>query len=179
MEILRTIQASGENRGLRFVVIGGQAINCYGLSRQTGDINLLVDRSQSHEWSSLLQKLDYTATQNDQRFARYRSVHRAAWPIGLMFVESKTFQAMFDEASELEIGVSKVKVASPRHLIALKVHALKTFEEYRHLKDYGDLLGLLRRKESDVSTAHLREIYEKYASQELFVKLSKDLDLRE
>lgn len=179
MEILRTIQAYGENRGLRFVVIGGQAINCYGLSRQTGDIDLLVQRSQSDEWSKLLTKLDYNDSQNDQRFARYRSVHIAAWPINLMFVESKTFLAIYDEASELEIGVSKVKVASPRHLIALKVHALKTFDEHRHLKDYGDLLGLLRRKETNVGPTELREICLKYASRELFVKLSKDLGLSE
>jgi hypothetical protein len=177
MEILRTIQAYGESRGLRFIVIGGHAINCYGLSRQTGDIDLLVERDFATEWSALLIKLDYVVSQNDRRFARFRSPHLTAWPIDLMFVDTNTFTQMYGEANEFEIGVSKVKVASARHLITLKVHALKTYQEHRYLKDYADLLGLLRRRESSLATDELRTICLKYASESLFQKLSNDLAL--
>lgn len=179
MEILRTIQAYGESRGLTFLVIGGHAINCYGLSRQTGDIDLLVDRARKNEWSELLTKLDYRIGQSDQRFARFRSVHLAAWPIDLMFVDSDTFSAMYAEAIEFELGVCKVKVVSIRHLAALKIHALKVYQEHRHLKDYSDLMGLLRHSSCNLAPDELKELCLKYADERLFSKLKNDLSLRE
>lgn len=178
MEILRTIQAYGESRGLKFIVIGGHAINCYGLARQTGDIDLLVDRTHKNEWSELLSKLDYQPGQNDQRFARFRSSYLAAWPIDLMFVDPDTFGQMYSESLEFDVGVSRVRVVSIRHLIALKIHALKIYQEHRHLKDYSDLLGLMKLKASNLTTNEIRELCLKYADMSLFTKLLTDLSLK-
>ncbi len=81
------------------------AIRCDGLSRQTVDIDLLVDRAFKNEWSVVLTELDCRAGQDDHRFARFRSVHLAAWPIALMYVDADTFSAMCSEAHEFERGV--------------------------------------------------------------------------
>lgn len=37
-----------------FLLIGGQAVNAYGISRQTGDVDLLVQRSRKVRWEELL-----------------------------------------------------------------------------------------------------------------------------
>jgi hypothetical protein len=176
MEILRTIQAYAESRGLTFLVIGGHAINCYGLSRQTGDIDLLIDRARKIEWYELLNKLDYQVGQSDDRFARFRSIHLAAWPIDFMLVDSNTFSGMYSEALDFEIGICRVKVASIRHLIALKIHALKVYQEYRYLKDYSDLLGLLRHSSCNLSADELKQLCLKYADENLWSKLHSDLN---
>lgn len=57
MEILKTIPSYTKTLDLSFVLIGGHAVNFYGISRQTGDINLLTDRGQKAKWNSLLKDL--------------------------------------------------------------------------------------------------------------------------
>lgn len=177
MEILRTIQAYAEAQGLRFLVIGGHAVNCFGLARQTGDIDILVERELSDKWREILVKLDYQPGQSDTRFARFRSIHLAAWPIDLMFVESSTFQKMYAESEVFELGVSKVRVVSARHLATLKLHALKVYQESRHLKDYNDLVGLLRAGKAVFEEGEFRDLCLRYASLELFEKVSQELKL--
>ncbi len=177
MEILRTIQAYAEAQGLRFLVIGGHAVNCFGLARQTGDIDLLVERDQSKKWRDLLLKLDYESEQNDSNFGRYRSTYLAAWPVDLMFVDTSTFEKMFAESAIFSIGVSKVRVVSARHLALLKIHALKTYQESRYLKDYNDLTGLLRGRKAVFEEDEFRQLCSRYATLDLFNKISEELKL--
>ena len=46
MEILLSLAAAADKRKLKFLVIGGHAVNFYGHARQTADIDLLVRRTQ-------------------------------------------------------------------------------------------------------------------------------------
>lgn len=61
MEILRTIKAYSESLNLPFVIIGGHAMSAHGVSRQTGDIDLLVPSKDHQKWIELLSKLRYKA----------------------------------------------------------------------------------------------------------------------
>lgn len=171
MEVLRTIKLFAESHDMSFLVIGGHAVNAYGLSRQTGDLDLLVDRSQSEKWHSLLERLDYSSDQLDERFARYRSQQIASWPIDLMFVDTKTFATMYGESLEVSVGVARVQVISARHLVMLKIHALKHFQEHRYLKDFGDVLGLLRARKAVFSDEELKGLCVKYATEDLYKRI--------
>ena len=164
-----------DSHDMNFIVIGGHAINSYGLSRQTGDIDLLVDRAQSEQWHSLLENLDYRSGQKDERFARYRSTQIAAWPIDLMFVDGKTFTTMYQESSAAKIGIAQVQVVSARHLVTLKIHALKHFQEHRYLKDFNDVVGLLRSGKAVLRSDELLALCVKYANEELFKKIQDAL----
>ena len=119
MEILRTILLYVEGKGMPFVVIGGHAVNVYGVSRQTGDLDLLVRLTDKANWLQLMGKLDYERGQNDDRFARFRSSSLAAWPIDLMFVDDQTFDKISSQATEAQFGPTLARVASARHLATL------------------------------------------------------------
>lgn len=134
-----------------FMVIGGHAINVFGISRQTGDLDLLVQRSAKPRWLDLMSKLLYDKGQDSDNFARFRPNHIAAWPIDLMFVDDTTFGKLADAAVTTLVGAVSVPVASARHLATLKIHALKHFQEHRFAKDYNDLLGLLRSGQTNIS----------------------------
>ena len=56
-------------------------------------------------------------------------------------------------------------------------HALKTYQEHRHLKDYSDLLGLLRTKHVVFSEAEFKALCIKHATVQLFEKVSSELQL--
>lgn len=175
MEILRSITLYCEDRGMRFLVSGGHAVNAYGVSRQTGDLDLIVERSRKEDWTSLLKKLRYKAYQDDPRFSRFEPPELAAWPIDLMYVDDTTFEKMHAAANETEIGVAAVRVTSPEHLVTLKIHALKYNQPHRRPKDYGDLIALLRTAASKITEEELCALCERYADGKLYEKLSKDL----
>ena len=71
LEILRSIQFYSEAHDMPFIVIGGHAVNAYGISRQTGDLDLMVPVRHRAEWRQLMLRLKYTATQGDGGFARF------------------------------------------------------------------------------------------------------------
>lgn len=157
------------------LLIGGHAVNAYGIQRQTGDIDLLVQRSHSSEWGELFKKLQYESFQFDSNFLRYKPDTVAAWPVNLMLVDDATFSKLFHDSRETNLGVVKVGVVSPRHLATLKIHALKVYQEHRFSRDYNDLVQLLKGECRDISSEDLRELCLRYATEELFNKINKDL----
>jgi hypothetical protein len=175
MEILRSISLYAEANKLKFVLIGGHAINSYGISRQTGDIDLIVEKDKKTEWIDFFKKIKYQKGQDDDRFLRFKPDTLLAWPIDLMLVDSQTFDKIFKDAQDTELGTTAVKVASPRHLVTLKIHALKYYQEHRFVKDYNDLLQLLRTKVTDLRGADLQELCLKYANNDLYDKIKRDL----
>ncbi|MCB0339838.1 MAG: hypothetical protein KDD53_09550 [Bdellovibrionales bacterium] len=175
MEVLRTIALYVEDKDMPFIVIGGHAINAYGISRQTGDIDLLIQKSQKDKWVELLSRLNYKLGQNDDKFARFRHDQIGAWPIDLMLVDNDTFSKFLTDSSWNTIGVAKVRLVSARHLALLKIHALKHYQEHRYVKDYTDLISLLRTGLTGISDLDLRAFCERYAGLKLYDKIKADL----
>ena len=176
MEILRLIRVYAEDKGLPFMLIGGQAANYYGISRQTGDIDLLVRSSDKDQWHSFLTRLSYKAGQNSSVFARYRA-DLGTWPIDLMYVDDDTFKKIYDNAKDSDVNVGGVKVISPEHLVMLKLHALKHFQPERFSKDYSDLILLLKTGTAKMTKAELEGLCLKYATSELYEKIISEVEL--
>lgn len=176
MEILRTISFYAEDKEMPFVLIGGHAVNSYGLSRQTGDIDLAVRFSHKAKWGILFERLKYIPSQDDDRFSRYRPEVLGGWPIDLMFLDDITFNKLQAESLEMQVGVATVRVVSARHLAILKMHALKYFQEDRFAKDFGDLVYLLRSGKTKINRQELAELCQRYASGELFEKLKENIN---
>lgn len=176
MEIIRTISLYVEDKDKQFLIIGGHAVNAYGISRQTGDLDLLVRGSDKEFWEALLGKLNYKCDQNDHRFARFQPSSLTEWPIDLMFVDDKTFRKMYDQSKETNMGQCNAQVVSARHLATLKIHALKNYQSHRHAKDYNDLLSLIRSGATGLKDSELEELCKAYATQALLDKLKSDLE---
>jgi len=175
MEILRTISLYSDAQTIPFLLIGGHAVNAYGVQRQTGDIDLIVKASQREAWEALFLKIRYQSDQSDGRFIRYRPDTIAGWPIDLMLVDDDTFRKMYSEAQLFDLGVIAVKVVSPKHLVALKLHALKVYQEHRYAKDYNDVIQLLRHACPQLRSEALRELCVRYADVSLYEKLAREL----
>jgi len=169
MEILRSIALYAQSNSMPFLVIGGHAMNSYGLDRHTGDLDLVMPRSDKAAWLTLMGLLRYSIGQNTDTFARFRPDTVAAWPIDLMFVDENTFKKMQAASRMADFGATQAPVAGLKHLVALKLHALKEFQEHRDAKDFSDLLFLVRKSEMDDS--ELRLLCERYASAKLFQRV--------
>ena len=174
MEILRTITLYAQSNGMEFLIIGGHAMNSYGLDRHTGDLDLVVPRPSKAAWLKLMELLRYSIGQNTETYARFRPDTIAAWPIDLMYVDVGTFSKMQAASTLADFGAVEAPVAGIAHLVALKIHALKEFQEHRDAKDFSDLLFLVRK--SNISDPELLQLCERYASGKLFKRIKGALE---
>jgi len=176
MEILRTIALYADSKDMPFLVIGGHAVNIYGISRQTGDLDLLTPLRSKPFWQELFRKLRYTEFQSDDKFSRFEPSTKIEWPVDLMYVDDTTFSMMQADAMAHAFGLTDVSVVSSKHLIVLKIHALKSLQSHRMSKDYLDVLGILQTNLSLFVDSELEEVCSFYGPKDLYERLKNDLE---
>ena len=175
MSFLEKIDQQATDRGLRFLVIGGLAINSYGYSRDTSDLDLFVSQNDRTEWAKILTDFGYRIFHDGGNFVQYETPEKNAWPVDLMLVQEETFVRMFAAATSADLFGVKTKVPSLKHLIALKLHALKNTRAQRFLKDFLDVENLIRINQLDIKSKTIRDLFEKYGTPDLYEKISRAL----
>jgi len=160
MALFEWLSHETQRRGLDFLVIGGLAVNFYGYSRDTADVDLLVSQEARTAWVELLSGKGYIVEQDAGAFMQLTSPLGPEWPIDLMLVQQPTFQAMLAAAREVEMLGAPVRIPSLDHLIALKLHALKHGRAHRFLKDFQDIGGLARIGGLDLTSEKVRQLSE-------------------
>jgi hypothetical protein len=87
-----------------------------------------------------------------------------------MLVERDTFEKIHDGSRVIDLDTLPVRVPRLAHLIALKLHAMKSNPK-RELKDGADIVELLRLNPGEVSDDELKEVCGRYAPAGYFKKL--------
>ncbi|MCO6429223.1 MAG: nucleotidyl transferase AbiEii/AbiGii toxin family protein [Deltaproteobacteria bacterium] len=169
MKILEQLAKRADEHGIKFLVIGGHALNVHGYARQTGDLDLLVSKQNRDFWINLVKEFRYKPIHQHEVFARFAPSTLAEWPIDLMFVEDSIFQQILTDSVQGDFSTVQVPVPSSRHMIALKLHALKQRQPHREEKDILDVRKLLAI--SAMSDSDFRNLCEKYDRMDVFVSL--------
>lgn len=175
MEILGFIAGIADQRGLGFLVIGGLAVNAHGYSRFTGDVDVLVRRSEADAWVGALGEMGYAPTNRTGAFVQLAPPLPGLWPVDLMLVNDSTFAHLAAEAREANLAGTRVRIPSVEHLCALKLHVLKQALPHRDSKDLTDLIHLIRFNRIDPKDAAFRRLVEKYGTSALYERLVQAL----
>ncbi len=165
MNFFGTIDAEAASRKLRYIVIGGLAINHYGYSRDTSDLDFFISQNDRMQWVELLAGFGYSPLHDGGHFIQYNPPEKNAWPVDLMLVKEKTFATIFEASREAEFFGVRTRVPLLDHLIALKLHALKNTRMHRFLKDFLDVENLIRINRLDIGSKQIRELFDKYGTQ--------------
>lgn len=175
MSFFKTISEEAKKRKLRFIVIGGLAVNHYGYARETGDLDFFVSQNDRDGWIKLLKDFGYSDCNDGGNFIQFNPPAQNAWPVDLMLVQEKTFAPIFAASREAVFFEVQTRVPSLEHLIALKLHALKNTRMTRFLKDFLDVEYLIRINRLDIRSQNLRGLFEKYGTPDLYEKISQSL----
>jgi len=176
MGLFQTINFEAHQRKLEFLVIGGLAVNLYGYSRDTADLDLLIQRDFREQWLALFAKLNYAVEKAQNAFIQMAPPKDGAWPVDLMMVNQATFQPMFKNGRSVEMYGERLLIPCLEHLIALKLHALKHTHLGRFLKDFLDVENLIRINRLNVRSENIRQLFAKYGTMDLYEKVSAALD---
>ena len=175
MKILLTIAERAAAEGLPFLVIGGNAVVVYGYGRKTMDLDLLVCEDDRRAWDALVTNLGYRAHQIARVFHMYNPVGGGLPPIDLMLVDSGTFLKLSAAPHTGVLEDQPVTVPALPHLLALKLHALRHGHPDRQIRDFGDVVELVRRHKVNLASAEYQEILSRYADDVTRRKLSEAL----
>ncbi|MGO8675338.1 MAG: nucleotidyltransferase [Limisphaerales bacterium] len=170
MGLFEEIVTEAQKKGLDFLVIGGHAVNFYGYSRETADLDLLVWQDARAAWVELFRGLGYAVDRDAEAFVQFAPPAQAEWPVDLMLVRKPTFARMLAASVEVNMYGARLRIPSLDHLVALKLHALKHTRAHRFLKDFQDVEGLVRTSHLDLQTESVRQLFLKYGNLELYEK---------
>lgn len=157
-----------QKAGIRYILIGGFAINSYEVTRQTLDIDFLTTRDHYFLVIPRLKDAGYREFHLAETFARLNSDDPKLMDVDFMFVDPPTFNQMYREGKDVKMVGHEFRVPSINHLIALKLHAMKHNLARRWFKDVPDVLALIRRNNLDMRGPQMRGLFLKFGTEELY-----------
>ena len=164
MRIFANLVEKAALSGLPFLIIGGNAVIAYGYPRRTIDVDLLVREVDRRAWDALLLSLGFRQHQIARSFHMYNPTESGCPPVDLMLVNESTFKKLSEGAMEVEFEGALAHMPSLVHLIALKLHALRSGAEHRYPRDLSDVATLIQINKVDLASADYAEILERYAT---------------
>ena len=171
MTIFETLDEIGTSKDLLFLVIGGHAVNAYGFSRFTKDLDILINAKQRSEWVAALEQRGFKIEYDGRTFLQMTSPPESAWPLDLMLVNEETFKRLNSETKIFEMAGTQMRVPSLWSLFALKFHVLKQEVPGRGFKDLLDVLELAKCNAVDVRSDKMRELCEQFGNKKIYERL--------
>lgn len=172
-------RAAGE--GLDTVLVGGNAVNLYAYRRTTFDVDLLIRESDAGRWRSFLEQNGYEAFHATPNFIRMRFAAdpAGALPIDLMLADDKTFAKIYNARRPYDLGNNvAVALPDPLHLIAMKLHALRSPAREEAGIDLPDVIHLIQTMRLDPRGAELTAVFERYATDAIRTTILDAIDGR-
>lgn len=167
MKIFEKI-AAAERDGLAGLVIGGHAVNAYGYTRTTLDVDFLVAVEAFPDWRVVFESAGYRLAGQTESFARLDPplTDPPSLPVDVMLVSGATFSKLYAGRQLLDFGGTLLPVPKPLNLIALKLHAMCNPERFKKGKDLPDILNLISICQIDPQSAEFLDVLSRYASDE-------------
>lgn len=168
MNIFEKIAEAAERGGLAVLVIGGHAVNAYGYTRTTLDVDFLVAVESFPEWRAVFESAGYRWAGQTETFARLDPpiTDPPSLPVDVMLVSMETFSKLYAERQLLDFGGTRLPVPRPLNLIALKLHAMRNPERFKKGKDLPDILNLISICQIDTKSREFLEVLNRHASDE-------------
>ena len=107
---------------------------------------------------------------------RFAAAPAEALPVDLMLADSPTFAAIEGGSRRCDIGNGlSFAIPSPLHLIAMKLHALRSPARFENGIDLQDVKHLIKAARIDISSQEFTDIAERYATDAIRTRLLREL----
>ena len=166
--VLRLVGDHLTASGSDWAIIGGFAMQAHGNSRNTIDLDFLVPEEQQPRLVAFLEQSGYETLHLSAGFSNHLHPDDALGRVDIAYVDRPTARNLFGAAVAKEVGGARVLVPKPEHLIAMKLHALKS-DPGRIDRDTADIVDLLR--VPGIDRDEVRSYFKRYAMEEKFEEL--------
>ena len=170
-EVLRTWKAFFEEEGVRYALIGGLAVHCWGRARLTKDVDFAVDATSRPRIIAFAESLGYETLHVSEGYSNHEHASAALGRIDFMYLSGETAERIFRAATDRPVIANVTSpVASPEHLAMMKAIAMKNFP-HRALFEGDDVRVLL--SVPGVDREAVREYYRRHGLLDLYDAIDK------
>ena len=172
-----TLAARAMDEGLQAILIGGNAVNLHRYFRTTFDVDLLIPEQEAERWLAFFGRHGYTVFHRTPNFirAQYAEDPAGALPLDLMLADQQTFAKMQQGSSLCDLGRGiRLRIPSALHLIAMKLHALRSPHRLAHGVDLQDVTHLIKAARIDVASREFAEVMERYGTETIRQRILRD-----
>jgi len=155
---------------MELLLIGGYALQAYGVARQTMDVDCLVAQKDSDRLDAGLRSAGYESAGKTENFHRYRSELIYLMDVDVLYVDSETMSKLLKDALKFCLHDEEFRVPSIINFIALKLHGIRN-DPSREARDISDIIEVLRVNKTEVSRQQLEDVCRRYGPEGVFTKL--------
>lgn len=170
---VRRVRELCSEQGAPLAVVGGLALQAYGVPRLTVDLDVLTTVDCQDRLVRALEADGYTTLHRSSGYSNHAHRDPKKGRIDVVYVDAATAAKLFEAARHFELfpGI-EVAVPSPEHLIAMKVLAMKN-DPQRRLQDMADIQRILRATRIDPEG--VREYFATHRLLELYDEIRESL----
>ena len=156
--------------GVECLLVGGFAVNHYGYTRNTLDVDwMIVAEQRDVVWDSMRREgfTNATVHENVMFFQRPGT----GWRVDFLYADRATMEQLLSRSESVAVHGATVKVPALKDLIAMKLFSLAQNPERRMGKDLPDIAHLSVFNGLDLER-DLHPLAIRYASEDVFKMVS-------
>lgn len=170
MNVFDLIGQAARSENVLCVLIGGFALHFHGVDRQTVDVDFLVSPDDFAKLEGHLTRGGYHLGEKTDIFARFTPSEKPKLTVDFLFANSETVEQIKAEGKIVDIRGREFVVPSARHMVALKLHAIRQ-NPARKAGDLADIAELIQRAPESLHRPAIQELCKTHGSPELFDEL--------
>ncbi|MDZ8119368.1 nucleotidyl transferase AbiEii/AbiGii toxin family protein [Pontiella agarivorans] len=154
--------------GVEFLMIGGHAVNHYGFSRATVDVDFMIVSNDVATVREVMKTAGFTNVSDSDNvifFGHPENPHR----VDFLKIEQDSMDKLIKSAEVIDYSGYRLKVPGISDLIAMKLFAVSQGSLQREEKDLLDVVNLVQ--ECGLDLKLIRELCDRYASDDVYSKV--------
>ncbi len=163
--VMRTVARIHEKQDIPFLLIGGFAVNEYGYTRNTLDIDFMLSTANLPEVKRLMREAGFTNISQFENVT-FCSLPDESLRVDLLPVDEQTMSRLLANAQTRTVNGVSLRLPSLPDLIALKIFSLNENMGRRRNKDLPDIAYLTLLNHLDLERDVL-PLCERYGTPEL------------
>jgi len=161
--------------GVNCMLIGGFAVNYYGYTRNTLDVDFMIIGDQLDLVKSIMLNAGFTNMTIGEN-ASFFSAPDSNFRVDFLQVDMETMNKLQSNAVTASIHGYKINVPSLKDLLAMKIFSLSQQESRRLAKDLPDIAYLTVLNQLDLES-DLRPLCNKYGTQNIYKQIRLQVNL--
>jgi predicted nucleotidyltransferase len=155
--------------GVPFLLIGGHAVNHYGYTRATMDVDFMITTDDVASVREVMKSEGFTNISAGDTVIFF-SMPGSALRVDFLPVDHETLEQLLSGSVDVQYGGVALKVPSLNDLLAMKLFALKTGNPLRKDRDFADIVQLVFLNNLDEETP-LKILCENFATEAIYQKI--------
>jgi hypothetical protein len=172
-EVFDIVNKHRTDCGLDVLLIGGFAVNYYGYTRNTLDVDFMIAAPQASSCSRLMKAAGFTNV-SDHHNVLFFNRPGSTLRVDFLKVDEATMSNLSRDAIEVEYMGQRIMLPSLNDLLGMKIFALAQGKMKRVGKDLPDIVMLSVINELDYE-AVLLPLCQKYGSVDLYDRIVMEI----